>query len=184
MIGFRSACAKRFSAYSIDRGEELARSSSVTLVERGPPAFVARVGGESASIVSSSGSSKMFAACTCKLFALGLDGCRHLWALVATLEDAGIVRPATLRAGFDLVPRHPPSAAFWVGARRLLDGDALPRGPDGASRARVARPRRARGAAARARDREPREASRGGAGLRRAAFALGGGSLASHRRRR
>jgi hypothetical protein len=33
----------------------------------------------------------MFAACTCKLFALGLGGSRQLWALVATLDDARLV---------------------------------------------------------------------------------------------
>src|SRR5687768_13733326 len=51
-IMFRSVCAHRFSAYSIECGEELASSSAVTVLERGPPSFVARVGDESASIVS------------------------------------------------------------------------------------------------------------------------------------
>lgn len=170
---FRSACAHRFSAYSIECGEDLAASSAVTVVERGPPSFVARVGDESASIVARASSPRMFASCTCKIFALGLDGCRHLWALVATLEDTKVVGPSVLRQGFDLVPRHPPSAAFWIGARRLLD-------PDEATRARVARRRRARGASARARAREsPR------AGLRRAGLAGSvAGVQASRRRRR
>jgi hypothetical protein len=124
MTGFRSACSKRFSAYARECGEDLARSSAVTLVERGPPVFTARVGEESASIVSRLGSATMFASCTCKLFALGLDGCRHLWALVATLEDARIVPGSMLRAGFDLVPRHPPSATFRIAARSLLRSPA------------------------------------------------------------
>jgi hypothetical protein len=144
MTAFRSACSKRFSAYSIECGEALATNASVALVQRGAPAFLARVDDESVSIISGPGSPKMFASCTCALFALGLDGCRHLWALVATLDDAGIVRAAMLQRGFDLVPRHPPSASFWIGARRLL-GPA--RDPDDATRARVARgsgPRRSR----------------------------------------
>src|SRR5688500_5564021 len=81
-IMFRSVCAHRFSAYSIECGEELASSSAVTVLERGPPSFVARVGDEAASIVSRASTPRMFASCTCKIFALGLDGCRHLWALV------------------------------------------------------------------------------------------------------
>lgn len=179
---FRSVCAHRFSAYSIECGEALASSASVTVLERDPPSFVARIGEESASIVSRPSSSRMFASCTCKVFALGLDGCRHLWALVATLEDRRIVRGSMVRDGFDLVPRHPPSAAFWIGARRLLD----PReraDPDDATRARVARPRRARGASARAR---ARESPRAGSALRRAAFS-GSDAVSAHppaRRRR
>jgi hypothetical protein len=162
MTAFRSACSKRFSKYSMECGEELARSSSVALLVRGPPSFLARVGDEGASIVMRVGSPKMFATCTCKLFALGLDGCRHLWALVATLDDAALVGASMILRGFDLVPRHPPSATLWIGARRLLadaSERAPPPDPDGATRARVARPRRARGVVARARDREsPRAA--------------------------
>ena len=121
MRPFRSACSHRFSPYSIERGEELVSSSKLALVKTGPTMFVARVAEESASIVSSETTPEMLAMCTCPMFSLGLDGCRHLWALVAKLEDANVMQPSMLRRGFDLVPLHPPSAESWTPARRLDD---------------------------------------------------------------
>jgi hypothetical protein len=108
MNGFRSACAHRFSAYSIECGEKLARASEVIVVEHGPPAFVARVAEEGVSITRAPGSTRMVSTCTCALFALGLDGCRHLWALVAAIDDAEAVAPETIGDDFDLFPLHPP----------------------------------------------------------------------------
>ena len=112
MTAFRSACLKRFSPYSVECGEDLVRSSSVSLVER--------IEEESVAIVSRPGSAKMFASCTCKLFSLGLDGCRHLWALVATIDDTKLVPMSMLPHDFELIPKHPPAASFWIGARRAL----------------------------------------------------------------
>jgi len=124
MPGFRSACARHFNPYSVECGEDLARSSAVTLLERGPPSFVARVAEESVSILSPPGAVCMYSACSCALFALGLDGCRHLWALVAAIDDAGLVPKARFVEGFDLVARRGPGQRSWVGARRLLERDA------------------------------------------------------------
>lgn len=110
MTALRNACAHRFSPETRAQGEDLAHDGIVTLIHRGEPAFVAHVGRELTSIEPIRGSPAMTSRCTCKVFGAGIDGCRHLWALLAWLEDRRLITVNSIAPGFDLVPRHPVSA--------------------------------------------------------------------------
>lgn len=100
----RRAAAHRFSSYARACGAQLARRGKVAVVARAPPAYALRVGAESVTLALSRAGPKVRASCTCPLFALGLDGCRHLWASLVVLDRAGAFRPMLARADFDLVP--------------------------------------------------------------------------------
>jgi hypothetical protein len=99
----RAASAHRFSSYARACGAELARRGKVVVVvRRGSPAYDVRVGRESVALVRAG--PKVHASCSCPLFTLGLDGCRHLWASLVVLDRVGAFRPLLARAAFDLVP--------------------------------------------------------------------------------
>ncbi len=83
--------AHRFTSYSRQRGSEMARENDVTIedgsdrhavarVRDGPSVFVVRLE------VTPRARRELKVSCTCPVFALGRDACRHVWAALVTVD--------------------------------------------------------------------------------------------------
>jgi hypothetical protein len=92
-----------FTSFSRQRGSELARDGSVDLEQLGVGRLVARVrDGPSRFVVHVSAIRReLQVTCSCPVFGLGRDACRHVWAALVAIDRAGHLR-GRMRT-FDLV---------------------------------------------------------------------------------
>jgi uncharacterized Zn finger protein len=91
MPRLRWRVAHYFTSYSRQRGSEMVREGAVEIVDATDGRVVTRVreGPGVYVVVVTAIRRELQVECTCPVFALGRDACRHLWAALVAVDRAG-----------------------------------------------------------------------------------------------